>query len=208
MFTKQILCLGDNLTEGYYAMGSKFHPYTIELQRLLHNKALVLNSGHSFDTTFDLVKRVAARLYLHTFHCVCILGGTNDLWHHSAPVIFENLRQVHAMCHSEGVKTIAIGIPAMLAEQQHPFIRTRRLQVNEWLQTQLCGADQTNCYYFDLPTAMPLFDLSPQQQQLYWNDDVHFTPAGYNCFGTALYEFMMTHQSLNNNNTRSQMISE
>jgi lysophospholipase L1-like esterase len=195
MSPKYILCVGDDLTTGTYNVGCKFHPYTIELQTLLGQRGIVMNSGQSGDSTLDMLTRLSVRANLKKFDLVCILGGTNDLFYHDANVIFGNLFQMHELCHRAGVKTVAIGIPEMLGESQYPIIRERRLQVNELLQTLLCK--EFNCIYFDLPTIIPLSTLNEEQQQYYWNDDIHLTPAGYNRFGESLYRFIVSNKLLN-----------
>lgn len=191
----KILAIGDSLTEGYINGGRSFHPYTDRLRELLGTQYKIVNRGVSGENTAEIKTRLTRTDLSKTirfYRMVCILGGTNDLGDESAQHISDNLIQMHEYVlkqRTDSISCVAIGIPEMAAEEQYPEIRIKREQINERLK-QWCRIN-TRVHYFDLPALIPMQTATKEQRALDWDDDLHFSAAGYDKMAEALAPFLM-----------------
>ena len=107
--TEKIICIGDSLTQGFYNIPNKYHPYTIELSRLLNQKNKhshgfnkhdiderksksgqrnrhfyeVVNSGVGGQKVIGEMEKNLLNVLRHKFNVklAIILGGINDIIH-------------------------------------------------------------------------------------------------------------------------------
>ena len=144
-----ILTFGDSLTAGWYEHGSKYHPYSIELEHLIDlkfkqekiNKHVEINQkGRSGERTEHMRGRLSQILHTNTndiFNIICILGGTNDLSEYKskqAIEIFNNLKYLYEMSieSNPNIQLVVISIPQSgVVVPQYMELRT---QVNILIQ--------------------------------------------------------------------------
>lgn len=123
-----------------------------------------------------------------------------------AEKIVERLRAMHEMAHAAGAKTVAITVPEHgqvrsrfalylslspglcilpccdlmptlpLKEPDLPYIREKRLVVNESLRAIAAGSGG-KCTLFDLATQLPMASLSEQDRDKYWDDGTTMWPV-------------------------------
>lgn len=145
-----ILTFGDSLTEGLTkneTFSPVFHPYSLELQKLLP-EAVVVESGQSGEEVGHMLGRLKKYLLQADPHrrpaVVVILGGTNDIGiaRLHAGHIAERLEEMHEhlrlLRETEPevwgglVHSVAVTVPVLLAKTDHR--RAERLRVNAALR--------------------------------------------------------------------------
>ena len=196
---KRILCFGDSLTEGWYDNGRKFYPYTKKLAKLLDSyssgvKYNIFNTGLSGECAID---EMTARLpeVLKQFaplDLVIILGGTNDLASLSNAKerdLFENLRKLHEIAHNIGAKTCALTIPEAFIDilPMASDYKEYRESVNERLKI-FAKDNSDKVILCDLNKKHPMHGIPEKDMKRYWDDDLHFTPAGYDRMAEIIFE--------------------
>eukprot|EP01114_Cavostelium_apophysatum_P019876 TRINITY_DN6518_c0_g1_i1.p1 TRINITY_DN6518_c0_g1~~TRINITY_DN6518_c0_g1_i1.p1 ORF type:complete len:233 (-),score=22.02 TRINITY_DN6518_c0_g1_i1:83-679(-) len=185
----RILAFGDSLTEGYYCRGYKFHPYALKLQSLLDAKHSpkqfeIVNEGISGDTTANMVHRMSSALKQAHYDYAIVLGGTNDLGYNWESIT-DNLKNISEQLLAKGVKSALMSIPEHGQERAFPEIEERRKNVNKWLRE---FASSRGITFIDLAAKIPQLDVSPEERKKYWDDQIHFTPAGYDRIGELIFE--------------------
>jgi len=186
-----IIAFGDSLTEGYYMQGRNFHPYTIKLQELLSSmkgKASneIMNCGISGETTDEMRPRLKSLLlqeYVSECKAVIILGGTNDLGSQNVENIVNNVTWMHDLVLSHKLQSFAVTVPETYAEKIAPIYATVRKSVNSRLST-FCA--ERSIPIIDLAEFIP-YDAKDGATKL-WDDNLHFSPAGYDKFGKLVFE--------------------
>lgn len=128
---RKILCYGDSLTAGFFAGGLKFDPYGRSMSEVLASAGIdaqVSVCGHSGCTTREMLEAAESDLAdvvgctgnglckilaEQDFDLVIIMSGTNDMGKgtHSDAIV-EDLSQLHAICHRQGVPTLALAPPS------------------------------------------------------------------------------------------------
>jgi len=190
---RYVLAFGDSLTEGFYNWGMKFHPYSNKLKDLLDMEGFygIDQFGISGETTRSMVSRLKelfdSSQYKYSF--VIILGGTNDLGEKKPDKIVANLKSLYTQCIDHGALPIAVTIPEMSQELQLKWLTPCRNTVNEQLKA-FCT--EKNIPVVDLATKIPYASLSDSDRKKYWDDGIHFTPAGYDKFATIIHEVLKT----------------
>ncbi|CAK9065510.1 unnamed protein product [Durusdinium trenchii] len=193
----KILCYGDSLTAGFFAGGAKFDPYGRSMAEVLANggiEAQVSVCGHSGCTTAEMLRSAESELVDvarcrgvglskiledQNYDLVIIMSGTNDLGRGTPlDVIVEDLVELHALCHRQGVCTMALApAPApgycLAQEMQRQYISTR-------LSARL-GAEPRVVASID-----PQDFLSPADASLWEMDGLHFAPRGSQVLGQSL----------------------
>ena len=194
---KRILCVGDSITEGYYNRGSAFHPYTKKLSELLnaeknHITYIVYNEGKSGECIEpDMIKRMPLLLEKYKkLNLVIILGGTNDLTKQNSTEqnLFENIKKLHEIVHKAGIRTVAVTIP----DSNAPMLPGRNEKetvwenVNDKIREFAIGKD--NIILCDLAEELPYRTMSDDEKKLFWDDDLHFNPMGYDKMAEIIYD--------------------
>ena len=173
------MVLGDSLTAGFYAGGSKFAPPAATLQKLLDKecgkgKHTVQASSSCGETAVSMAKRKVIDPQFAKRdppRVVVILGGTNDLraWPViSVDEILEALATLAAAAAAGGAAPLLLTVPRMPAsEGRAAALTARRLELNGRLRDdeRFATADVARAF----EDAGDLFDA----------DGLHLTPRGY-----------------------------
>lgn len=198
---RNILCLGDSLTAGYFIDKNsrvKFHPYSVNLNKLANIPCTT--EGFSGYTTKNLIDKMYADYKLKKplkYDRVIFLAGTNDLSSESSQTIFNNLKHLLLLIQkfllTENGQIIFMTIPEMGAELNYPQIKVTRCQVNKYLIDHVKNHNQNQnqnhqITIFDLATSIPCYSTTAGFVQFWSSDKLHFSPAGYNKIGQLLYE--------------------
>eukprot|EP01113_Clastostelium_recurvatum_P010280 TRINITY_DN15074_c0_g2_i1.p1 TRINITY_DN15074_c0_g2~~TRINITY_DN15074_c0_g2_i1.p1 ORF type:complete len:214 (-),score=42.77 TRINITY_DN15074_c0_g2_i1:34-675(-) len=211
MSVVKILAFGDSLTEGYAQWGSVWHPYADRLQILLNERSSSSTSsssnnndnndnnnityqvdcaGISGEQSRSMVKRIKKLVAHHDHHVydiVIVLGGTNDLHFLDSREIFNNLVSIHHHIAQMGSKSVVVTIPEVENEQvKHKHISDRRKEVNALL---LSYSQEFDLPFFDLSSAIPHSNMTPDQELL-WDDSLHFSTKGYDKIADLLYALL------------------
>ncbi|CAI0655402.1 unnamed protein product [Colletotrichum noveboracense] len=184
--TLRIFCFGDSLTAGFSAYGSVYHPYSIALTQKLskdlsHTQVIATDNGMPGDvvTQGAFAQRFASEVY----DWVIILGGTNDLAYSVPPEkIFQSLLAVYNTALEKGSKVLALTVPETAIK--HTKVDAARSQLN----SAILSHEAPNYYAFDLNARIPYHALPDRERKKYWDDGVHFTPAGYDWMGGHIAE--------------------
>lgn len=128
---RRILCYGDSLTAGFCSGGRQFEPYGRAMRDALADGGFACDvaiCGHSGMTTHEMACAVGSALVDVVgccgkglrrileedgpFDLVLIMSGTNDMGKgaHQDSVL-KSLGQLHAICHAQGVPTVALAPP-------------------------------------------------------------------------------------------------
>ena len=200
MSTRRILCFGDSLTEGWYNNGFKFHPYTLRLQELFKDlgncwkSVEILNKGISGEVVYpEMVARLPKILKNEgPFDFAIILGGTNDLADLSNAKkadLSKNIEHLHELAHKEGIKTCAVTIPET-AFDILPFAAEYvkyREEVNNSIRDFVTN-HQEMVHLCDIASKLPMYGVSESERAKYWDDELHFTPQGYDRMAELIFE--------------------
>lgn len=192
----RILAFGDSLTEGWYSFGTKFHPYTCKLQSLLESLSTsksfnIVNKGVSGETT----DQMNARLPLVVgrdgpFDLAIILGGTNDLgfsFEKDGEPLFQRLRSLHEIALKHCPLSVAVTIPESGFDERFVVLKEKRSRVNSLLQNYVQDHGD-KMLLSDLSAKLPHSSLSEEDRRRFWDDDLHFSPAGYDRMAEIIFE--------------------
>ncbi|KAK5655390.1 hypothetical protein OQA88_5660 [Cercophora sp. LCS_1] len=187
----RVLCFGDSLTAGFASWGLEFHPYRLKLQQMLEMafpdlEIEVVEDGLSGDT----VKHgFLSRMQRHfppkrkpgeSFDWTIVLGGTNDLaYSWRTEEIFEKLKETWDVPLRRKSKVLALTIPEVGVEVDRKRRDAKRDKLNDLIRNY----KRDGFYVFDLNRAVPFFGMSEEDREKYWDDGVHFKPAGYDLVG-------------------------
>lgn len=192
--SKYFLAFGDSLTEGFYHMGFRFHPYTEKLEELFeknNSSIAVVNRGISGETTIKMVRRLESILQKTRFDFVCVLAGTNDLANPSetADSIFERLNRLYQLVlnHNSNVILLVVTIPPTSFDKREQDYLNKKLLINEKIKTFSEEPKSTGRVVFvDLYSATPYYQEDGTMSPL-WDDHLHFSPKGYDLFGELVF---------------------
>ncbi|KAL6069326.1 putative GDSL-like lipase/acylhydrolase [Balamuthia mandrillaris] len=204
-----MLAFGDSLTEGYYAGGRRFHPYSDHLQKLLtaaNHETQIDQAGISGETVQEMVLRLPKLLkkrrdchplaprYTH----VIILGGTNDLGSRPADDIFQDICRLHDIVHQFGARSVAVTIPE--ASFTEKWYVEKRTAVNEALRAKVRQQQEEGgegrWLFLDLEKELPYQGSKKHSkegeggEENLWDDALHMTPAGYDRFAALLFRVL------------------
>ena len=198
----RILAFGASLTEGYYAGGSKFHPYTqrlLELIRPLVADVEIQNAGISGEAVLSstMLPRLKEILSLakHKFDWVLILAGTNDTLRdqQQASKVFDQYKLLINECHEHGARVLAMTLPETVYPKDFP-LDFQRQEFNRLLKEEL-KLTYEDIVVLDVERLLPRYSLSPNETEQIWDDEVHFTPQGYDRLGQFIFEALKPHLS-------------
>jgi acyl-CoA thioesterase-1 len=196
-----IICFGDSLTAGFqspsreYPMGAET-PYGQFLHDHLGATAQVHTSGICGELTGEMVMRFRRDVLEHKPGYVPILGGTNDLgWNASPTEIIRNLVKMYEQTFAAGGLPIPVTVPSIRIEDSQG---SREGQ--EWVSRHLACRRQLNQLIRDYASAKQVacVDLfaatadpdSGQLAQIYSNDGLHLTTAGYRLFAEQVAQVL------------------
>ena len=188
-----IICFGDSLTAGFQSPSREYPtgaetPYGLFLQDHLGATAQIHTSGICGELTGEMVMRFRRDVLEHKPGYVPILGGTNDLgWNASPTEIIRNLVKMYEQTFAAGGLPIPVTVPSIRIEDGQGS-----REGEEWVSGHLARRGQLNqlirdyaaakqCAYVDL-FAVTADPDSGQLAQLYSNDGLHLTTAGYRLF--------------------------
>ncbi|MGQ0665882.1 MAG: GDSL-type esterase/lipase family protein [Nitrospiraceae bacterium] len=188
-----VICFGDSLTAGFQSPTrenptGEQTPYGHFLQNHLGRLAQVRVSGICGELTGDMVTRFERDVLAHSPGYVPILGGTNDLgWNVVPSEIMLNLVQIYEQMLAAGGLPIPVTVPSIRVEdgqgsrEGQEWIADhleRRRRLNGWIQ-EYARSRHLACVDLFAATADP---DSGQLAEIYSNDGLHLTTAGYRLF--------------------------
>lgn len=203
----RVLCYGDSLTAGFCSKGRQYEPYGRSLAEALSE---VLGScevsvcGHSGHTAAEMVAnldrlavedvggllgkglRRSLDEAVHRPDLVIIMAGTNDLGQNAGPQrIIEDLAQLHGVCHSRGVPTVAVSPPPAPRAAENSSFEVRRKSLQDllinWVHSSPGAAAFVN------PSELVPAVLGGSA----WDPDgLHLSPAGSRLLGQRLAEVL------------------
>jgi len=193
MRSSLIMCFGDSLTAGFQSptldnpMGGET-PYGRFLQDHLGRAAMVQTSGVCGELTSDMVLRLRRDVLLHKPDFVPILGGTNDLgWNVPPEQILAHLVNMYEQILDWGGRPLPITVPSIRVEGYEGSSEGR-----EWVAGHLGRRKQLNKLILDYAVSADLASVDlfsatvdahdGQLAQVYSNDGLHLTTAGYRLF--------------------------
>ena len=133
-----------------------------------------------------MVQRLPHLLETNNYSLVLILGGSNDLGSLEASEIIPNLDRLHKMVHQKGGKTVALTIPNLQTTVK--FWNKRQMGFNQRLRS-MSESSNGNMMLAELELSPQLLpgSLTKEQQSEIWDDNIHFTPKGYDVFGDIVF---------------------
>ena len=191
--TPLIICFGDSLTAGFQSPTrdnptGRETPYGRFLHSCLSDIVEVRTSGICGELTGEMVARFRRDVLDHQPGYVPILGGTNDLgWNVSPSEIMCNLATMYEQTLAMGSVPIPVTVPAIRVEgasgsrEGLEWIAEhldRRSRLNSLIQ-DYAGSKSLACVDLFAATVDP---QSGQLAELYSNDGIHLTTAGYRLF--------------------------
>lgn len=191
--TPLIICFGDSLTAGFQSPTrdnptGRETPYGQFLQALLGPAGHVRISGICGELTGEMVMRYRRDVLDHEPGYVPILGGTNDLgWNAASSEIMRNLTTMYEQTLAMGSVPIPVTVPSIRVEDgpggtaSQEWIGEhldRRSRLNRLIQ-EYAGSKGLACVDLFEATVDP---ESGQLAEMYSNDGIHLTTAGYRLF--------------------------
>ncbi|CAF2649292.1 unnamed protein product [Rotaria sp. Silwood2] len=201
----RILAFGASLTEGFYANGCSFHPYTIRLSQLLRSLFTTVdidNAGLSgeavlSDTMLSRLQRLLSSA-ANKYDWVLILAGTNDTMRdqQEASRIFDRYKLLINECHKHGARVLSMTLPETMCPRESP-LDTRRQEFNRLLREELISNNNNNnnIVVLDVDQLLPHHSLSHDERRQIWDDEVHLTPQGYDRLGQLIYDALKPYLS-------------
>lgn len=188
-----VICFGDSLTAGFQSptrenpVGEET-PYGDFLQNHLGRAAQVRTSGICGELTGEMVMRFRRDVLEHKPGYVPILGGTNDLGWNAAPrEIMCNLVKMYEQTLAGGGIPIPVTVPSIRVEgsldspEGQEWVGehlARRRDLNKLIQDYVASK---NIACVDLFSAT-VDPGTGQLTEIYSNDGIHLTTAGYRLF--------------------------
>ena len=197
----RILALGDSLTAGYYNGGCQFHPYSIQLTNLFSSIGISVHideKGFSGEQVVPSMVRRLEKIFTHPdsspYDWIIILGGTNDLgWRRSAEQIYdEGLK----LMYDRVLQTTSHLVIMTVIENAYDAPDTqedqRRQRLNDLIRKYAeTHPEKYRIHLVDLANEIRCHHLTdPQQRSLFWDDDVHLTPAGYDQIANIIFHII------------------
>jgi lysophospholipase L1-like esterase len=139
------------------------------------------DSGAMVDVTFKTGRGLGKILEDDGADMVIIMVGTNDMTASTAGEILASAKALHAVCHKQGIKTIALAppVPPQGARgKRHELIGLMR----RWAEKEP----------FVAAFVDPEMQLVPRtaDSRFYDSDILHFSPAGSTALGQGLAQYV------------------
>eukprot|EP01084_Bolivina_argentea_P115892 206011_1 len=185
-----ILCFGASLTSGYYENGLAYEPYANTLEQLIMQRyssiitkqISVTESGVDGEFLVVTMKdRLQKLLNEKQFDMVIMLGGSNDLGMSVKPeIIWNTLESIYKMIIDE-YKCICTGVTIPESQYDNDWSLSAKSEINAKIFDY--QQNKSNMFYCDLCKLMPYHAMTDKQRELFWDDGLHLTKAGYIKFG-------------------------
>lgn len=117
-----------------------------------------------------------------------LLGGTNDLVRYPADRIIHTLGELHAIA-AQHAQTVAVTLPEVL-QDAYPLLTTRRGDVNREIRS---GRIAPKVIDLDNATCRACLDAPGDRGQLWDDDAIHLTAAGYDLLGEFVGQLVVAH---------------
>jgi lysophospholipase L1-like esterase len=199
--TKMILAFGDSLTKGYYNRGKdggvKYHPYSIMMNNLFEQNNLpfrVLDSGVNGQKSIEMISRLKEELETsnYRFKLIIIFAGTNDLGYfdngNEIEKIAENIIGLYKIAAQNAIPCLIANLPENEFDIIEPKFTEKKQKLNQLIKS--FSESYRDIYICDLEKEMPFLSRTKEERNIYWDDELHFTPAGYDELGRIFYENM------------------
>ncbi|CAF0924310.1 unnamed protein product [Didymodactylos carnosus] len=198
-----ILCHGDSITRGYYDHGWKHHPYSRKLGELLKDhfhSSITFNittQGINGETTASMLKRLE-KTFSETktkYDCLVVLGGLNDLGDETPDLIAQNLCDM-VVLGRKNVKNscVLISVPNCYPDRSYSKYREAKDAVNKRLKEYVDkqnGSLTPRVHFLDLTEhGLDFFAMDDKQRSLIYDDNIHYTPEGYDLLGSAVFNVL------------------
>ena len=188
-----VVCFGDSLTAGFQSPSREYPtgmdtPYGQFLQDHLGTTAQVHTSGICGELTGEMSLRFRRDVLERKPGYVPILGGTNDLgWNASLREVMRNLVKMYEQTFAAGGLPVPVTVPSIRVEEAQDS-----REGLEWLAGHVARRNELNqlIQNYTMSKAIACVDLftatvdpvSGQLAQVYSNDGIHLTTAGYRLF--------------------------
>lgn len=146
------------------------------------------NHGVSGDTVAEMHKRLVdyilpsakAAPYTHAI----VFGGTNDLAFTKTEEIFKTIQEIVSALDTIDCKYYIVNIPqpGWESKEKHPKYLENRLAVNALIKQHFPAE------LIDLDSKLPRLSMSEADQKLYFDDQLHYTAAGYDKLADIFFE--------------------
>lgn len=114
---------------------------------------------------------------------VIFLGGTNDLaYRHTPNQIFDTIRSILSPPLKHNAKVLIMTVP----EIQSHIIDDERAELNSLIKEW--GRQTEDVWGLDLHARMPYHKITEEERRERWDDNLHFTPKGYEMIGEMVGE--------------------
>lgn len=188
-----VMCFGDSLTTGFQSPTKdnptgRETPYGQFLRSSLGDAVEVRSSGCCGELTGEMVIRFHRDVLDYQPDYVPILGGTNDLGLNVSPSeIMRNLITMYEQTVAMGAVPIPVTVPSIRVEdasgsrEGQAWVAehlARRNRLNQLIH-EYAGSKNLACVDLFEATVDP---KSGQLAELYSNDGIHLTTAGYRLF--------------------------
>jgi lysophospholipase L1-like esterase len=192
----KILCFGDSLTKGYYLDGHKYCPYSKILEIYLkdyykHINFQVMEEGKDGECVVDeMEKRLETILKDKNFDYVILLGGLNDLGNDE---IIDNIGKSFKNIYNLLDNNIYI---KNFLHITVPFNTFDKFQSEKENKTNLNNYILTKNYsnkrfVIDVGNYQKYkfnyLYLDEYYRKKYWDDNLHFTPQGYELLAKCIF---------------------
>lgn len=172
--------------------------------------------GRSGEKTDHMIDRLDYILHSNASHAlfdiVCILGGTNDLVDYEyrpAFEIFKNLKRLYQISleTNPSVQLVVMSIPKSGVEakkyielrtevnkliREFVAIYNKNLKVSSVSGIKSEVLNMKPIIFVDIERLIPYNEnVSNRMDKIHWDDTLHMTPAGYDLFGTFVFEHLM-----------------
>lgn len=200
----RIFAFGDSLTAGCYRYGQAYHPYAINLTRLLESANIPTKIDQQGKNGEFAVQVMPNRLRDHlakspSYDWIILLGGTNDIIHRTpAEKIFrEGLQPMYEMClnHGDGrAKLVILTTPELEFNKLGTANDKERQALNTMIRDYVARNNQQNrLFLVDLDKCIPYHSMTNiEERKTIWDEGIHFNPAGYDRMATYIFDVIKT----------------
>jgi lysophospholipase L1-like esterase len=194
-----VVCFGDSLTAGFQSPSVENPtgdgtPYGVFLQEMIGHSMQVAISGICGELTAEMAMRFRQDVIRRRPTHVIILGGTNDLgWNAQTQDIMRNLVKMYEQARADRIVPVPVTVPSIRIEGMD---ENREAQL--WVGGHLTRRQQLNALILQYADShqLPRIDLfgatveaeTQQLAEIYSNDGLHLTTAGYRKFAQLVYE--------------------
>ena len=195
---KNILCLGDSLTNGYCHSENKFYPYADKLTELCKDVCIdyIALSGFTVD---EIIKNLDEESVIDSFlkksngfryqlskknYDICIiLLGSNDVAEGDNPVVIsEDILKIHSIIHNFNCKIVSLTIPKQLYEDY--ITREIRNKINVNLISYKSKFENNQYYVVDIDK---IFGENYQHMDI---DGFHLKKEGYHEIAGIIFKYL------------------